>query len=31
MVYRLAMEAPESIFIAAPIAANMPVKNLDWC
>ena len=30
MVYRLAMEAPESIFIAAPIAANMPVdENLD--
>ena len=30
MVYRLAMEAPESILIAAPIAANMPVdENLD--
>ena len=30
MVYRLAMETPESIFIAAPIAANMPVdENLD--
>ena len=30
MVYRLAMETPESIFIAAPIAANMPVDaNLD--
>ena len=30
MVYRLAMEAPESIFIAAPIAAGMPVdENLD--
>lgn len=30
MVYRMAMEAPESIFIAAPIAANMPVDaNLD--
>lgn len=30
MAYRLAMEAPESIFIAAPIAANMPVDaNLD--
>ena len=30
MVYRMAMEAPESIFIAVPIAANMPVDaNLD--
>ncbi|MDG2060667.1 MAG: PHB depolymerase family esterase [SAR86 cluster bacterium] len=31
MVYKLALEAPEDVFIAAPLAANLPVEENSDC